>query len=761
MLIAHSKNEENGIKEQSYSEHINNVFNFSISSVKEMEKYMFDKKLYNFLLSIVSLASEYHDLGKLDENSQEILNGKVKEKMLNHVDAGCCYLMNKYNETKNNVYLYSAWLVNAHHKGLIDSPIGKENKIIFRDIRKLAETYKQFLNNIPIHEYTNKKIEYYLEKHNESVKLNYNISNDNLKINSITLRIALSCLVNADREDTGNHYKTKCNIEKIELNPKKRLESLDEYVKKLSKNKINERNKIRIEVYNACKNSKVYDNIVYCASEVGTGKTLSSMAYALNVSSKFNNNKIIYVAPFSNIISQTVKVYRKSLKINNEITIRAISENHHAINLVDENGNFDNLASIYAKEWEAPIVITTAVQLFETFASNHPSKLLKLHKIVGSVIIIDESDACMQPIFWKIAWKWIKYLTENFGCRVVLSSGTLTKIWEIDGHNGIVENKENINSIIPKELSIKTFEKEKERINIENLKEKQTIDSLINKVFELNGSVLIIVNTLMNAAVLAQEIKNRSGDVFHLSTSLSPKDREIILNKIRKKQEDKNSNYFVVGTSCIQAGIDLSFKYGFRESCSYSSLYQTGGRVNRNYEYGNKSMLYNFEFEKNQEYITSNPYFNSSIKILEKLIENGKIGTEYCTEAIRLELIDRDKDVNNLLKYEKLNKFKEMSENFKIIESLTKAVVVNKSLIDNIKENKIPSYRQIVKNSVQIWKDKIEKYPIESVETIGASKIFKSIDYWSGGYDKDFLGYMSEILYQKGYKGVNRGEIIS
>lgn len=406
MLIAHSGNDI--VEPQRYEDHVFNGLNKAIELIHPLRLYLCPDDISR-LESLVLGAYTVHDLGKLCNFSQMILNQQQKGKMPNHVDAGVAYLL----QSKIPCDVLRAWIVQSHHYGYGVLPSTRMTGYqALRDHKSLYDRCSWIFNygNAPkkhlMNEYTDSILPDLIQKHNE---LNipsfepFDIKKPNDET-GLFMRLALSILVSADHFDTANNYKNLVIEKSVSLNPKERLEKLDEYVKFLS---INKHDAIKDEIYRSCKNSTITDKLVQCKSEVGTGKTTAIMAYALQRAIELNLRKVIYVAPFTNIISQTVETYRNALTLESEDRLEVVAEHHHQVDLLadlhDQNRNLNqdledtsrkiSFLKKFTTDWHSPIVCTTAVQFFETLASTGTSKLKKLHQLVGSVIIIDESHS--------------------------------------------------------------------------------------------------------------------------------------------------------------------------------------------------------------------------------------------------------------------------------------------------------------------------------------------------------------------------------
>jgi CRISPR-associated endonuclease/helicase Cas3 len=729
-VLAHSAQLRKGIPEQTYQEHITGVFRRAHTNLYEMLKYA-QEALADIFRPIVLWAACFHDLGKLDEENQEVLQGKKQAKRLPvyHEDAGVAYLKNEEKK------LEAALLVYFHHRGLCSIP--KENAQMFpyRDIR--------------VREKTDPKLSRYLAIHRNEVTVELEKSKHYYLADGLSRRLALSCLVDADHSDSAGYQKPD-----YQTRWQERLAKLEYYVRNIyEENEKSERNELRNKIFYACKNRDTFNSIYYCDSPVGTGKTTAVMAHLLQTAIQKNLRHIIVVLPFTNIITQSVRTYRKALVLEDEDPEAVVVEHDHQADFSSYEAR--ELATL----WNAPIIVTTAVQFFETLGSNKTARLRKLHELPGSGIFIDESHAAIPIWLWPQSWIWLQKLRKEWGCHLILASGTTMKFWEIDDFLKTQE-KEPVPELVPENLRNQANKYEQNRIEFKiNLNKSenntpiafQKIDDLIDFVISKEGPRIIILNTVFSTAYLANAMRKRKLDVLHLSTALSPRDREPIINEIyRRLERDKctqefryQSDWTLAATSCAEAGLNFSFRSGFAELRSVSSYLQISGRVNREGEYNDSEM---WGFVLNDPNLNSHPGFKTSQKVFRQLIKLNLINklsiTELVTETIRRELKeDYSEKTEKIQEYERNHEYPEVAEMCKIIDSDTRLVVINPDITRKLENGEKVNSIDLIKNSVQIWAPKINDLRLKPVN--GYNEIFK----WpEDGYDPKFLGYMKMVL---------------
>lgn len=724
-LLAHSKGKNPPVPAQTYYKHISEVLGRAEKNIKNLSAYY--KGNYEYLYEAVRAAAIYHDLGKLDDENQKVLSkGGSNGLPINHVDAGTKNLLDKD-------LVESAFLVYAHHRGLKSIPEERAKaELFFRDAN-LYERTDQYLKN-------------YLANHIQSGCENCSKKNGfNSDWNGLTRRIALSCLVDADHGDTASNYKQEYPFTEVETKWSERLKALDNYIDDLEQNSEKaQRNILRRRIYDACKEADTTPSFYSCDSPVGTGKTTAIMAHLLKTAIAKNLRHIIVVLPYTNIIKQSVEIYRNALLLPGEKADEIVAEHHH-------QADFESIQTRqFSTLWKTPIIVTTAVQFFETIASNHPSKLRKLHELPGSGIFIDETHAAIPNYLWPQTWKWLKEFSNSWGCHFVFASGSLPRFWEL---KEMLEIKEKLPELIPTELRNEVLKQETQRVK--PLRHNSVLDEkgLIDLILSKPGPRLVIMNTVQSAAVLAQSMRKSCNDVFHLSTALAPVHRELILELIKQRLQYGIEDWTLVSTSCVEAGVDFSFRSAFRERAGAANLIQTGGRVRRNNENYIGTLI---DFRIQSPLYNRHPAFTVASQVLEKLFEENKVETDspadLITEALRRELMsDTDEKHKRLIKMEDEMNYPEVANLYKVIASDTRLVIVDKSLIKKLENHQKVNPKEINRKSVQLWLNKINKLSIGFVKGYEDSGLYE----WPYDYDPAFLGYMKGILplLELGYEG--------
>lgn len=725
------------IPAQLYTSHIEAVRACATAYAEEVAHFCPDGTVGSMLACVVDTAAIFHDLGKLDAENQAVLSGSKKAKALpvNHVDAGVAYLLSL---EKTTVSVLSAILVKSHHKGYPHiQPYEMKNKDFLRDPAIMGSTNRQLPSLVATHRALLPSLQAYQYKGNP------------INLCPVFLRLALSCLVDADHGDTAHNYGNTLQ-EKAPpvLQPQKRLAQLDAYIDNLPKSE-DMRSTLRSQMYTACRNAQPQANISYCGSPVGSGKTTAIMAHLLQQAVSRGLRRIFVVLPYTNIITQSAEVYRRALVLEGENPAEVVAEVHHRADFESEDAR--HLSAL----WRAPIIVTTAVAFFESMASNSTSVLRRLHELPGSAIFVDESHAALPASLLPIAWKWMNIYAANWGCYWLLASGSLCKFWEIEklthiGKNPIVENPPAIvPEIVPPKLCNQLQQYEQHRIQYEYIAAPQSLADLTALLAGTPGPHLLILNTVLNAAVVANHLAGEFGrqQVEHLSTALTPVDREATLQRVKQRLNNPtDTNWTLVATSCVEAGVDISFRNGFRELSSMASALQTAGRINRQ---GNASdaKLFLFSLMKTEQF-NENPTLAGAIDALKSQLRNGKgIAPDACTIAIsdEIEYNGQGSLHQQLLTAENEMNFPTVEKEFQVIKNNARLAVVSDEIAQKLKYGHI-NWRELQNNSVQI-----AKYVLEDKS---APMLLNNIYHWNTGYN-NFIGYMAGCLQLKSLEARN------
>ncbi len=717
-LLAHSARAEQGVPPQPYWEHIHRVTD--LAGRNAIGAASFWRRERAQFCGEIEAAALYHDCGKLCSENQAVLGGLKREKLpVDHTDAGTALLLSKRRET-------AAMLVRSHHAGLPSVP---------EERRRFTEVPPGIpFRNCEASQHTAELIREY-EQHYATEGIVVADGTSSITAwSGLTHRIALSCLVDADHGDTARHYGAPPPAEPLATRWRERLTMLDKYVAGLSESgRSGPRQLNRTAMYLACREAAIEPGLRTCEAPVGSGKTTAIMAHLLQVAEEKGLRHIFVVLPYTNIIQQSVDTYRKAMTLIGEEPERVVAELHHLAEF--EKPESRHMAAL----WDAPITVTTAVQFFETLAARAPARLRKLHGLAGSAVFIDEEHNAIPTWLWPQTWLWIKELVQDWGCHFVLGSGSLARFWALPS---IVDTPEEIPDLLPPELGCALREAECGRIALRHHEPVLDLQGLTKFCGRLQGPRLVILNTVQNAAVFARELREQDQDVMHVSTALAPADRKPIIDRIRRRLEDKeDTNWTLAATSCVEAGLDFSFRSAIRESCSVSSAIQTGGRTNREAAWEGSEI---WDVRLSDRLFNSHPAFVDSRRVLTEMFSEGKLEqlspADAVTEALRREITLRFQDHSELRRQEKRLNFEYVAKHYQVIGSATRTVVVDPELVRRLDARERIGSREIMLGSVQMWPHKIAILAVQKFDC------FPELYKWTAPYDPGFLGYMKGML---------------
>lgn len=299
----------------------------------------------------------------------------------------------------------------------------------------------------------------------------------------------------------------------------------------------------------------------------GGGKTVSSLAFALSHAVRHGMERIIYVIPYTSIIEQNAKVFAEILGPEN------VLEHHSQTELADEKGDSETPDArrrrLACENWDAPVIVTTAVQFFESLYAAKTSRCRKLHNLAGSVVIFDEAQTLPVP-FLKPCISAIGELVRHYSATAILCTATQPELGRL------------FNELAP-ELSIREIVPEPDELfeffrRVSFQQEGQLANEELAARMTETEQVLCIVNTRKRAREIFQLLPEEGR--FHLSTLMTPQDRKRVLDAVRERLKERKPCR-VVSTSLVEAGVDVDFPAVWREVAGLDSILQAAGRCNR------------------------------------------------------------------------------------------------------------------------------------------------------------------------------------
>lgn len=702
-----------------YADHVAGTAAIARANAEAVARFMPDPADARRFVAAVVDGATYHDLGKLDPENQPVLHqGRAGRIPWDHVDAGVAHLWRSTAKT-------AAWIVRAHHAAGLPSHAEQfaKGKLRLRGGRQSGDIADNLIAR------TDRILDDLIASHIAATGPHVPVPDKAAR--GLFLRLALSCLVDADHADASCHEHGRPLPEPPAPRWAERLARLDAHVAALPRG--GDRQADRDAFYRACRDAPVDDAMTACPGPVGIGKTTAVAAWLLRRAIATGARRLFVVAPFTTILSQTAETLRKALLLDDERdrADAVIAEHHH-------RAEFSGLASRdLALLWRAPIVVTTGVQFFETLAACAPAQLRKLHGLPGAVVFLDESHAALPAGLWRQNWAWMRELATDWGCSFVFASGSLARVWE---HEDLVGEKvTTLPELAGGRLGARLARAEHDRVRYATL---GRVSAPEREILARPGPRLAVFNTVRKAAMMARRLREAGGDVLHLSTALCPEDRAAILAEVKRRLAPDSgypADWTLVATSLVEAGVDLSFRTGFRERFSAASLIQIGGRVNRHGD-GPPGWVFDFVLASDERQELA------SVKVLDWLFGKKKfdgpiVAADLVTLALLEEMRDNDGQAGTALaRAETFMNYPEVAALGRLIVDETVFVVVKPGLAARLEAGADVPARELLGGSINIWRGKAEVLDLPTIRGR------PDLHLWPHDYDPDFLGYMAGVL---------------
>lgn len=381
---------------------------------------------------------------------------------------------------------------------------------------------------------------------------------------SFWTRMLYSCLVDADFLDTEQFMNGERGRGGYDDIPTLLLR-LQAYIEPWQQPKT-ELNRLRCEILNACiKAGSKAKGIYTLTVPTGGGKTVASLAFALRHAVEHGMQRVIYVIPYTSIIDQNAQVFRDILGSGN------VLEHHSGVqfDLSDGAPAEDVRKALATENWDMPVVVTTAVQLFESMYAARSSQCRKLHNLANSVIIFDEAQMLPLPHL-RPCVAAMASLAEQFHSTVVLCTATQPSLDDLL-HTYAPDCP--VTELCPQTAALY------DRFRRVTFRQAGTLtDEALAEQLSGQRQVLCIVNSRKAAQSIYALLPSEGS--YHLSTLMIPAQRQTLLGEIRERLK-QGKPCRVVSTSLIEAGVDVDFPAVYRELAGLDSIMQAAGRCNR------------------------------------------------------------------------------------------------------------------------------------------------------------------------------------
>jgi CRISPR-associated endonuclease/helicase Cas3 len=495
-------------------------------------------------------AGFWHDLGKFHPHFQAYLRNSEDKRGPDHSSAGAVFGARSWDGM--------AFLLAGHHGGL-------------PDLTGLKQRLNEKQNHSAVKE-AFRIAEANLSRISPNTPLASSLPTHVTKPTSLELflRMLFSTLVDADFLDTEAHF----NPERAGQRGRKSDLSLlwrrfEENQRAISGHKTDPINQMRHEIFEECVNSaELPPGIFRLTVPTGGGKTRSGMAFALCHAMNYKLDRIIVAIPYTSIIEQTADIYRDILGAE------AVLEHHSAV-VPEENPDSPTPLEVWTRlaseNWDAPIIVTTTVQLFESLFGNRTTRCRKLHNISRSVLILDEVQTLPPGLLAPIL-DVLQDLADHYDVSVVLCTATQPALTDGPYLKGL----RNVRDIIREPDRYFAVLK---RVRYEV--PKQSEQWPWRRVSEEMHSIpqcLTVVNTKKDALTLLDALNDP--DALHLSTLLCGEHRRNILSTVQQRLKT-GANCRLVSTQVVEAGVDLDFPVVLRAMGPLDRIVQAAGRCNR------------------------------------------------------------------------------------------------------------------------------------------------------------------------------------
>lgn len=502
-----------------------------------------------------------HDVGKYTERFQKRLEGEVPR--MDHATWGAVIARQRYPSLGPLL----AYAIAGHHAGLANGAAGSEptrrlslsERLARENLEALPTLLPDWAREIALPERVALPEGFRPLPRRGAFQL------------SLLTRMVFSCLVDADFIDTDNFYRT---IEKRRLREDGNGPSLPDLREKLSAHlarfpREGGINPLRADILAHVRGkASEQPGLFSLTVPTGGGKTLASLAFSLDHAIAHGLRRVIYVAPFTSIIEQNARVFREAF---GDLGEAAVLEHHSAF--FDDPGK--ELQSIEKRRlamenWDAPVVVTTAVQFFESLFADRPSRCRKLHNIASSVVVVDEAQT-MPLHLLRPCVELLDELALNYRASVVLCTATQPTLGKKQGFKGGLDE---VRELAPN--PVRLYE-ELRRVSVRHVGVLD--DDALTRQMREREQVLCIVNNRRHARNLFESIADAPA-ASHLSTLMFARHRSRVLDEVRRKLE-AGEPCRLVSTSLIEAGVDVDFPAVLRAEAGLDSIAQAAGRCNR------------------------------------------------------------------------------------------------------------------------------------------------------------------------------------
>lgn len=390
------------------------------------------------------------------------------------------------------------------------------------------------------------------------------------------LRMLHSALVDADCLDTEAHFNAEKHAERTRSRPTipQLWEQFQQNRAALLGNVAPSRvNDIRARIYADCINAAALEPGIFSLTvPTGGGKTLSALGFALSHALRHSLRRVIIALPYTTIIEQNADVYRTFLGTD------SVLEHHSSVRSREEPGKSDGengaeqRQRMAAENWDAPLIVTTSVQLLESLFANRNSRVRKLHNLANSVLVLDEVQT-LPPHLLAPTLEVLRHLSEAYGVTLLLCTATQPAFLIQD------ENIKGFDKVTEIISDPQTIYDQLKRVDYRLELETSWDWSRVAEELRSAEQAMVVLNTVGDALHVVEEM-NDDPNLFHLSANLCGKHRREVLSAVRSRLA-AGLPVRLVATQVVEAGVDIDFPLVLRALGPLDSIIQAAGRCNR------------------------------------------------------------------------------------------------------------------------------------------------------------------------------------
>jgi len=695
---------------------------------------------------LTRLAGLWHDLGKFNPEFQEYLRrceratrtgGAPPARGVPHAVYGAMLASGSASALRSPVLELLAPVISGHHAGLRE-PAAVRSAVLDPERREVYERSLEAaasrLNEVTFR--------------GDPASLLPEPPEDPLQA-ELLLRMVFSALVDADFLDTEAHFDPeRAGHRGTATTPADLWERFEEDQRALMASDPGRLvNQVRAEVYEACLDAADLPQGVFRLSvPTGGGKTRSGLAFALRHARKHDLDRVIFAVPYTSIIEQTADEYRKVLGEE------AVLEHHSAVRqdareAFGEPGENERLdgsrarARLATQNWDATVIVTTTVQLFESLFANRTSRCRKLHNLAKSVIVLDEVQTLPLKLLGPIV-SVLDELVRRYRVTVVLCTATQPAL---DRQSRYLEGfgSETVRDIVPRDRAEEHFRKLR-RVDYEAPAEMWAWNEAARRLLEAapDWRAMIVLNTRRDALAMLDALETATPDgegptLLHLSTLLCGAHRRRVLAEVRRRLRE-DIPCLLVSTQVVEAGVDLDFPVVFRALGPLDRIVQAAGRCNREGRLPGRGRVVVFQPEEGRvprgEYASAVAETRSLLASEDlELLHDPDIFRRYFTRMYQN--VDTDAEGIQPLR-EKLN-YPEVAARFRLISEETVPVIVEydkeaRRLVERIRRNGVlrpGDHKRLQPYAVGLFEHELKENGWMTKE------IAEGVRLWSGDYD--------------------------